>query len=105
MALPSNFKWLGLYPHRIDPQVDAERDLIAGNIGSDIHLVTREEFLDCTHPVFTGQTSTGSSYYSDSKMLLLQLHETATVTPHMHLETSALTDKTDDTAVRINANR
>ena len=91
--------------HRIDPQVDAERDFIAGNIGSDIHLVTREEFLDCIHPVFSGQTATGSSYYSDSKMLLLQLHETTIVTPHLHLETSALTDKNDDSATRTNANR
>src|SRR3984885_4232406 len=94
-----------LITHRIDPQVDAERDFISGNIGSDIHLVTREAFLDCIHPVFTGQTATGSSYYSDSKMLLLQLDEATTMPPHLHLDSSAFTSKTDDTLVRVNASR
>lgn len=60
--------------HRIDPQVDAERDFIAGNL-ADTRLVTNEEYLHCVDPVFKGQTTTGGTYYSDSRMLLVDLHQ------------------------------
>lgn len=58
--------------HRIDPKVDAERDFIAGNL-TDTTQVTRQEYLRCMDPVFGGQTATGATYYSDSRMLLLEL--------------------------------
>jgi hypothetical protein len=60
--------------HRIDPQVDAERDFIAGNL-ADTRLVTHEDYLHCVDPVFKGQTATGGTYYSDSRMLLVDLHQ------------------------------
>lgn len=59
--------------HRIDPNVDAERDFIAGNLAKTQQL-TREEYLLCADPVFSAQTATGQSYFSDSRMLLLELN-------------------------------
>ena len=63
--------------HRIDPNVDAERDFIAGNL-SEAKLLTREEYVNCSEPVSGAQTATGQPYYSDSRMLLLELHQAAT---------------------------
>jgi len=59
--------------HRIDPNVDAERDFIAGNL-SEAKRLTREEYVNCPEPVSGAQTATGQAYYSDSRMLLLELH-------------------------------
>lgn len=59
--------------HRIDPNVDAERDFIAGNLAKTQQL-TREEYLLGADPVFSSQTATGQSYFSDSRMLLLELN-------------------------------
>jgi len=58
--------------HRIDPNVDAERDFIAGNL-SETRPLTREEYLPCAEPVFSAQTATGQIYYSDSRLLFLEL--------------------------------
>ena len=62
--------------HRIDPNVDAEREFIAGNL-AESHQLVREEYLRCAEPVFTAQTATGQAYYSDSRMLLLELNRGA----------------------------
>ncbi|HEV3420630.1 MAG TPA: LssY C-terminal domain-containing protein [Candidatus Acidoferrum sp.] len=59
--------------HRIDPNVDAERDFIARNL-SEAKQLTREEYVNCPEPVSGAQTATGQPYYSDSRMLLLELH-------------------------------
>jgi hypothetical protein len=58
--------------HKIDPNVDAERDFIARNLAKTTQL-TREQFVRCSDPVFNAQTATGQSYYSDSRMLFLEL--------------------------------
>jgi hypothetical protein len=58
--------------HKIDPNVDAERDFIAGNL-AETRQLAREEYLNCREPVFRAQTETGQSYYSDSRLLLLEL--------------------------------
>jgi LssY-like putative type I secretion system component LssY len=60
--------------HRIDPNVDAERDFIAGSL-SEAKQLTREEYVNCPEPVSGAQTATGQPYYSDSRMLLLELHQ------------------------------
>jgi len=60
--------------HRIDPNVDAERDFIAGNL-SEAKRLTREEYVNCPQTVSGAQTATGQDYYSDSRMLLLELHQ------------------------------
>lgn len=59
--------------HRIDPNVDAERDFIAGDLAKTQQF-TRQEYLRCADPVFTAQTATGQTYYSDSRMLVLELN-------------------------------
>jgi hypothetical protein len=58
--------------HRIDPNVDAERDFIAQNLAITTPLETKE-YLRCDAPVFKARTATGQEYYSDSRMLLVQL--------------------------------
>ncbi len=60
--------------HRIDPDVDAERDFIAANLAKTSQL-TREQFVRCAEPIFNGQTATGQTYYSDSRMLFLELNQ------------------------------
>jgi hypothetical protein len=59
--------------HRIDPNVDAERDFIAANL-SHTRQFTREEYMDCAKPVFSAENATGQRYYSDSRMLVLELN-------------------------------
>jgi len=62
--------------HRIDPNVDAERDFIAGNL-SEANRLTREEYVNCPEPISGAQTATGQPYYSDNRMLLLELNRGA----------------------------
>jgi hypothetical protein len=62
------------FDHRIDPQVDAERDFIAGNLAQTL-LVTHKGYLASADPVFEAQTTRGQTYYSDSRMLLLELDQ------------------------------
>ena len=56
--------------HRIDPDVDAERDFIARNLTAT-HLVTRVEYLAPAVPVFQAKTASGETYHSDGRMILL----------------------------------
>ncbi len=58
--------------HTIDPDVDAERDFIATDLATTSQLAG-EHFVSGIAPVFSGQTATGQSYYSDSRMLFLEL--------------------------------
>jgi hypothetical protein len=59
--------------HRIDPNVDAEREFIAGNL-AETRQLAREQYVTGATPVFKAQTETGQPYYSDSRMLLLELN-------------------------------
>ena len=59
--------------HRIDPNVDAEREFIAGNL-AETRQLAHEEYVANATPVFEAQTETGQPYYSDSRMLLLELN-------------------------------
>jgi len=61
--------------HRIDPEVDAERDFIAASL-SNARSVSRTEYLNAADPVFEATTNEGQTYYSDSRLLLVQLHST-----------------------------
>ena len=91
--------------HRIDPEVDAERDFIAANL-ADTRLVAHEEYLHCVDPVFAGQTATGGTYYSDSRMLLLELHQVNNFgNSGLQRDTSALERGTGGGMALINANR
>src|SRR5208283_856892 len=66
-----------LINHSIDPQVDTERDFIGTNL-EDTHLVGHQEYLHSGDPVFEAETTSGETYYSDSRILLLDLHQTRT---------------------------
>jgi len=61
-----------LINHRIDPEVDAERDFIGANL-TEALSVTRQEYLHGVDPVFEAKTSSGASYHSDSRILLLHI--------------------------------
>jgi len=58
--------------HHIDPQVDVERDFIGDNLSST-YLVAHSAYLSSTQPVFKATTTNGQPYYSDSRILLIQL--------------------------------
>jgi len=66
--------------HKIDPNVDEEREFIAGNL-AETKLLTREQYVHCPAPVFKAQTATGQDYYSDSRMLFLELNQAAVPMP------------------------
>ncbi len=65
-----------LINHRIDPDVDAERNFIGDELAS-ISSVGRQKYLFRADPVFQAQTVSGESYYSDSKILFLDLQATS----------------------------
>ena len=63
--------------HTIDPHVDTERDFVGTNIAATSLL--RKEYLQSENPVFAAQTTSGQVYRSDSRILLLDLHQGETV--------------------------
>ena len=65
-----------LINHRIDPNVDAERDFVGSNLTESLS-VNREEYLSSDNPVFQAQTSSGDSYHSDGRLLLLDIQATS----------------------------
>jgi hypothetical protein len=65
--------------HRIDPNVDAERDFIAGNLEKTQQIAT-QSYIQPTQPVLAAQTATGQQYYSDGRMLLLEWNQGAIAT-------------------------
>lgn len=60
--------------HRIDPQVDAERDFIAASL-ADTRLVARTEYVSAADPIYEATTNQGQTYYSDSRLLLVQFKQ------------------------------
>ena len=65
-----------LINHRIDPNVDAERDFIGSNLAGSLS-VDRRAYLSSENPVFQAQTSSGDSYHSDGRLLLLDIKPTS----------------------------
>ena len=63
-----------LINHRIDPAVDAERDFVGTDL-TNASSVSRQEYLRSANPVFKAETTSGESYHSDSRILLLDLHQ------------------------------
>ena len=61
-----------LINHRIDPEVDAERDFVGTDL-TETSSVSGREFLQSTDPVFQAETTSGESYHSDSRILLIDL--------------------------------
>jgi hypothetical protein len=75
------------FDHRIDPQVDVERDFIASNLAQTL-LLTHKEYLASADPVYEAQTTRGQTYYSDSRMLLLELGDMNLGSPRPLVEVS-----------------
>ena len=61
--------------HRIDPDVDAEREFIAQDL-IKTDLVTSQEYVPSAIPLFEAHTTTGEPYHSDSRVLMLELSQT-----------------------------
>jgi uncharacterized Zn ribbon protein len=59
--------------HRIDPNVDAERDFIARNL-AETWQPAREMYMQRAESVLSAQTATGQHYQSDGRMLLVELN-------------------------------
>ncbi len=64
--------------HRIDPDVDAERDFIGKNL-TTTKLVQGQEYVAAAKPVFNAHTTSGEAYYSDSRVLLLDFQQASGV--------------------------
>lgn len=82
--------------HRIDPQVDAERDFIGDNLSST-RLVARTEYVPSQQPVFQATTAGGQAYYSDSRILLVKLSPTSNATQNSSSQTTAAPEKAPET--------
>lgn len=67
-----------LINHTIDPQVDTERDFVGTDLAETSKVL--QEYVHADNPVFEAQTASGEAYHSDSRILLLDLHQ-ATVVP------------------------
>ena len=67
-----------LINHRIDPEVDAERDFVGSDLAHTAS-VSRREYLYGVDPVFHAQTASGEAYHSDSRILLLDLQPVTSV--------------------------
>ena len=63
--------------HSIDPRVDTERDFVGTDIAETSPV--RKEYLQPENPVFEAQTASGEAYHSDSRILLLDLHQARVV--------------------------
>jgi LssY C-terminus len=63
-----------LINHRIDPAVDAERDFVGTDL-TNTSSVSGQQYLHSADPVFQAETASGEAYHSDSRILLLNLHQ------------------------------
>ena len=61
-----------LFNHAIDPEVDTEREFVGTDLSKTSPL--QRAYLHSQHPVFNAQTVTGGDYRSDSRILMLDLH-------------------------------
>jgi len=59
--------------HGIDPNVEEKRDFIASNL-AETWQPTRQGYMPCADSILSAETDTGQSYYSDGRMLLLELN-------------------------------
>ena len=57
-------------------------------------LVSRREYLHCVSPIFVAQTASGETYYSDSRILLLDLQQITSNKTGVAAKTSALVEPT-----------
>ena len=67
-----------IFNHTIDPKVDTERDFVGTDLASTSPL--QRQYRQSDYPVFEAQTVSGETYHSDSRILVLDLHQRETVT-------------------------
>ncbi len=77
-----------LFNHRIDPNVDSERDFIGAKL-SHTPVPARETYVEAAEPVYKAKTASGQDYYSDSKILLVDLRPAANGEARLHPATPA----------------
>ena len=77
-----------LINHRIDPEIDEERDFVGANL-TQTSSVSGQEYLRSGNPVFQGETASGQAYHSDSRILLLNLQQTMSAKNGQSDQTSA----------------
>ena len=77
-----------LINHRIDPEVDAERDFVGANLTS-ASSVNAQEYLRSDDPVFQAKTISGQVYHSDSRILLLDLEPSGSADKGTPVQTPA----------------
>jgi hypothetical protein len=65
--------WKPYITHRIDPEVDAEREFIAKSL-EDTSMVTRRDYVSPAEPVYEATTTWGQPYFSDGRLAVLELH-------------------------------
>ena len=80
-----------LINHRIDPDVDAERNFIGAELAG-VSSVSRQGYLLREDPVFRAQTVSGEEYYSDSRILFLDLQQTSLGNADVLKQSSSLVD-------------
>ncbi len=61
--------------HKIDPNIDIERDYVADTL-SETGLVSQRSYFLPPDPLREAKTATGGSFHSNGKVLILQLAET-----------------------------
>jgi LssY C-terminus len=90
-----------LINHTIDPNVDSERDFIGSNL-TDATLVHHEEYLHGASPVAQPQIASDADYYSDGRILLLDLHQVNPSMGQLPASPSSVA-QSDPTLVRTSA--
>lgn len=62
--------------HRINPNVDKERNFIGRDLAKHWHPV-QEEYLEAANPVYVAKTATGQTYHTDGRILFIDLNKDA----------------------------
>ena len=78
-----------LINHRIDPEVDAERDFVGENLAG-VSSVSGQQYLRSDDPVYEAETVSGQVYHSDSRILLLDLQPAVSANIGNFVQTSAV---------------
>ncbi|HEU5402364.1 MAG TPA: LssY C-terminal domain-containing protein [Terriglobales bacterium] len=58
--------------HKIDPDIDKERDFLAGTLNAS-GLITQSEYVTPPNPITEAHTATGGTFRSDGRILVLKL--------------------------------
>lgn len=74
--------------HTIDPHVDTERDFVGADLGNTFPL--QHQYLQSDNPVYEAQTVSGQTYHSDSRILMLDLHQNETAVAALPEATSSV---------------